>query len=82
MYEKNAEFQPIEDIPEEVIEEENIYDHQTEGFLVLDESESNHPNSDTDEDSVASAQQKDGNIDAKDSAEVINDNDKSVTPIN
>ena len=43
----------MEDIIKEVIEEENIDDHPTEGFLGSDESESNDPNSNTDEDSVA-----------------------------
>ena len=48
------EVEIIEDIVKEVIEEESINYHPTEGLLLSDESNSNDPNSDTDEDSVAS----------------------------
>ena len=67
--EENAEVELIEDIIEEFIEEEKIYDNPTEGLLVSNEFDSNNPKSDTDEDSVASTQHIYGNIDAKDSVE-------------
>ena len=72
----------IADIIKEFIEEENIDDHPNEGFLVSDESWSNDPNSDTDKDSVTSTQHTYWNRDAGYAAEVINNDDKSVTSIN
>ena len=64
--EDNVEVRLLEDIAKEVTEEENIYDHPTEGFLVSYESDSNNPNSETEEDSVALAQHTDDIRDPKD----------------
>ena len=50
--------------------------------MVSDESDSNDPNSGTEKYSVTLTQHIDGNRDDEDAAEVINDDNKSVTSIN
>ena len=48
--------------------------------MISDESDSNDPNSDSYEESIVSKQDAEGNMDADDAAEIIND-DYSVTSI-
>ena len=62
-------------------EEEDIDENPPEGLLVSDESDSNDPNIDTDEDSTGSTQDSEVNRDAEDAAGMIIDA-KSVAPIN
>ena len=50
--------------------------------MVSDESDSNGTNSAIDEYSIALKKHTDGNIDAKDATEEINDDNESVTLIN
>ena len=56
----------------------NIDDHPTEGFLVSDESYSNNPNIETDENSVFSTQHTYVSIYYEDAAGAINYAKKSV----
>ena len=79
--EENYEIEVIEDIVEEVIEEEDIYENSPEGLLISFEFDSNYPNSYTDEESTRSTQDAESNIYVKDEAKVINDK-KSVALVN
>ena len=49
--------------------------------MVSDEYDRKNPNNDTDDDSFASTQHTDGNRDAEDTEEAINENNESVKSI-